>query len=75
MFSYSEIPTDIATPPAAVFPTAEDTNDPPTASSLPDILSLSRRVDSLSAEVDGRGFGVVVFYVGERARYEVRAPI
>ncbi|KAL0630647.1 hypothetical protein Q9L58_010505 [Maublancomyces gigas] len=49
---YSEIPTDIATPPAAVFPTADDTNDPPTASSLPDILSLSRRVDSLSAKID-----------------------
>lgn len=67
MSSYSEIPTDIATPPAAVSSTA-DTDDlgrgvpmledqsmpspPPTASAPSDFADLSRRVDFLSGKLD-----------------------
>lgn len=68
MSSYSEIPTDIATPPAAVSSTADETDDlgrgvpmledqsmpspPPTASAPSDFADLSRQVDFLSGKLD-----------------------
>lgn len=68
MSSYSEIPTGVAAPPAAVSSTADETDDlgrgvpmledqsmpspPPTASAPSDFADLSRRVDFLSGKLD-----------------------